>query len=59
MKLLSEKMLAILERLAEMFPKHDYQAKLERYIAARHPQHPGDVEHLMRQFDLNQQRGYL
>ena len=59
MKLLSEKMLAILERLAEMFPKHDYQARLERYIASKKPQHPGDIDRLVRQFDLNQQRGYL
>ena len=59
MKTLSEKMLALLERLAEMFPKHDYQARLDRYISARNPQHPGEVEQLTRQFENYQQRGYL
>lgn len=59
MKNLSEMMLTILERLAEMFPKNDYQQRLERYISARNPQHPGEVEQLTRQFENHQQRGYL
>lgn len=59
MKTISGKMLALLERLAEMFPKNDYQARLDRYISSRNPQHPGDVENLARQFEFNQQRGYL
>lgn len=59
MKTISEKMLALLERLAEMFPKNDYQARLENYINSRQPKHPGEIENLIRQFDARQQKGYL
>jgi predicted transcriptional regulator with HTH domain len=38
MKTLSDQMLRILERLAEMFPKSHYQSELDRYISNRHPQ---------------------
>jgi hypothetical protein len=37
MKELSTKMLNILERLAEMFPKETYQSDLERYISLKNP----------------------
>lgn len=59
MKTLSEMMLTLLERLAEMFPNNDYQARLDRYIDSKNPQHVGEVEDLIKRFDLNQQRGYL
>jgi len=46
MQQLSDRMVRILERLAEMFPKSHYQNELERYISARRPQNAADVEHL-------------
>ena len=46
----------LLERLAEMFPDSDYQSRMERYIASKHPQSAGDVEHLQRQYQYEQQR---
>ena len=46
----------LLERLAEMFPGSDYQSRLEQYIANRHPQNAGDVEHLQQQYYYEQQR---
>jgi hypothetical protein len=50
MKILSEKMLSLLERLAEMFPKSHYQSELDRYISSRHPQNSADVERFTREF---------
>lgn len=51
-------MTQLLERLAEMFPKQNYQSRLEQYIASRHPQNVADVEMFTR--DYNQQtRSYL
>ncbi len=48
---MSEWMLNILERLAEMFPKQSYQSRLERYIASRNPTNAAEVEMLIRQYD--------
>ena len=44
----------LLERLAEMFPKQDYQSKLDRYIASKYPTDTGDIERLLIQYDRNQ-----
>jgi len=51
MKKISAKMLAMLERLAEMFPKQHYQSELERYIVNRYPQTAADVEHFTKEFE--------
>jgi len=59
MKYLSQMMMAMLERLAKMFPHHDYQTRLDSYIGSKNPQHVADVEQLIKQFESNQQRGYL
>ena len=47
---MSKLMTQLLERLAEMFPKQDYQSRLEQYIASRHPQNVADVEMLTREY---------
>jgi hypothetical protein len=49
----------LLERLAEMFPKSDYQSRLEQYIASRNPKSTADVEHWERQYFQDQQRGLV
>ena len=59
MKKLSEQMLAILERLAEMFPMQSYQSKLEDYLNRFYIDNPAQLEHLQRQFDQKQARAYL
>lgn len=60
MRQISEKMLAMLERLAEMFPKSHYQNELDRYIASRYPQSAADVEHYTKQYEYqNSQRGFI
>jgi len=41
----------LIERLSEMFPKQDYQSRLERYIQASHPENVNDVERAHKRFD--------
>jgi hypothetical protein len=54
-KIMSKLMTQLLERLAEMFPKQDYQSRLEQYIISRYPQSAADVEMFTR--DYNQRNG--
>lgn len=51
MKQLSEKMLSLLERLAEMFPKQHYQSELDRYISSKNPSNAADVEHWTKEYE--------
>lgn len=57
MKHLSDKMLRMLERLAEMFPKQHYQSELERYIVSKHPSNAAEVDYWTTQFHYNSQKG--
>ena len=50
MKTISNKMLSLLERLAEMFPKQNYQTRLEAYINSKNPQNAADVDYWSRQY---------
>ena len=52
-------MIALVERLAEMFPGSTYQSRLELYLSQYHIDNAGQLEHLQRQFDTNQARGLL
>lgn len=52
-------MTKLLERLAEMFPKQEYQTRLEQYIASRRPQSAADVEHFEREYIYKNQRGLI
>lgn len=47
---MSTKILHILERLVEMFPEANYQARLEQYISSRRPVSTADIELLERQY---------
>ena len=49
--MITQFMLTILERLAEMFPKQHYQTRLEQYIASKHPTNAAEVEHWQREYD--------
>jgi len=53
-KIMSKLMTQLLERLAEMFPKQDYQNRLEQYIISRYPQSAADVEMLTREYGQRQ-----
>jgi hypothetical protein len=55
MNILSAKMLSLLERLAEMFPKQHYQTRLEQYIVSKHPQNAADVDYWQRQYESEAQ----
>jgi ArsR family metal-binding transcriptional regulator len=41
----------LVERLAEMFPKQNYQSKLDAYLTNKNVQDISDVEHWTREFD--------
>ena len=49
----------ILKRLAEMFPRQDYQSRLERYISSHRPKSTADVEHFEREYNQKQQGSYI
>ena len=51
MTTLSIKMLTLLERLADMFPKQKYQSRLEQYINSKHPTNAAEVEHWQREYE--------
>jgi conjugal transfer/entry exclusion protein len=51
MKSLSNKMLSLIERLAEMFPKQQYQSRLEQYINSKRPTNAADVDYWQRQYE--------
>jgi hypothetical protein len=55
MTTLSIKMLAILERLADMFPKQRYQSRLEQYINSKNPTNAADIDYWQRQYDSEAQ----
>jgi len=57
MKKITDQMLGILERLAEMFPKAHYQSELDSYISSRYPQHASDVEHYTKEFEYKLSQG--
>jgi len=49
MKTLSNRMLALLERLAEMFPQQ--QSRLEQYINSKNPSNAAEVDYWQRQYE--------
>ena len=59
MNTISSTMLAILDRLAEMFPKQHYQSELDRYISSRHPQNAAEVEHYTKEFEYKAFQGKI
>jgi ArsR family metal-binding transcriptional regulator len=47
----------LVERLAEMFPKQNYQSRLDAYLTNKNVKDICDVEHWTREFD--RKRSYL
>ena len=41
----------LVERLAEMFPKQNYQSRLDAYLNSKNVQDISEVEHWTREFD--------
>ena len=56
MNVLSRKMLAILERLAEMFPNSSYQNRLDIYLSTKGITDAAQLESYIQQF--NSQKEY-
>ena len=58
MKYISDKMLAILERLSEMFPGSSYQTRLDAYLSTKGITDAAQLENYVRQFN-SQKESYL
>ena len=56
MKFLSNKMLAILERLSEMFPGSSYQSSLDAYLADKGITDAAQLENYIQQFNSQKER---
>ena len=58
-KTMSQLMTQLLERLAEMFPKQNYQSRLEQYLNTKSITSAADVEYWSRQYDKNSDRNFV
>ncbi len=56
---MSNKFYALLERLAEMFPKQHYQSELDRYISNRNPLNAADVDYYTKEFEYKNSQGTI
>jgi hypothetical protein len=59
MHLISRKMLAILERLAEMFPNSSYQTRLDAYLSTKGITDAAQLENYIQQYNYSQKEQYL
>jgi len=58
MKTLSNYMLTLLERLAEMFPNSSYQSRLDQYLSTQGITDAAQLEHYIQKFN-SQKESYL
>jgi hypothetical protein len=58
MKILSNYMLSLLERLSEMFPGSTYQSRLDAYLSTKGITDAAQLETYVRQFN-SQKENYL
>ena len=58
MKTLSNYMLGLMERLAEMFPGSSYQSRLDQYLSTKGITDAAQLENYIRQFN-SQKEKYL
>jgi hypothetical protein len=59
MNAISRKMLAILERLAEMFPDSSYQNRLDQYLSTKGITDAAQLEGYIQQFNYNSHKENL
>jgi hypothetical protein len=59
MKFLSNRMLVILERLAEMFPNSSYQTRLDTYLSTKGITDAAQLENYIREFNYSHKESYL
>ena len=55
MKYISNKMLSMLERLAEMFPGSSYQSRLDSYLSTKGITDAAQLENYIRQFNSHKE----
>ncbi len=58
MKIISNFMLGLMERLAEMFPDSSYQSRLDDYLSTKGITDAAQLENYIRQFN-SQKESYL
>lgn len=58
MKFISESMMSMLEKLAEMFPDTSYQSRLDAYLSTKSITDTAQLESYIRKFD-SQKEKYL
>ena len=58
MKTISNYMLGLMERLAEMFPNGSYQTRLEQYLSTKGITDAAQLEHYIQKFN-SQKENYL
>ena len=58
MKYISDFMLGLMERLAEMFPNSSYQSRLDAYLSTKGITDAAQLENYIRQFN-SQKETYL
>jgi len=57
-KKMSQMFIQFVERLAEMFPKQNYQTRLEQYLSTKCIASASDVEYWQRQYDKQSDRNF-
>ena len=58
MKFISDRMLAIMERLSEMFPGSSYQSRLDQYLSTKGITDAAQLENYIQQYN-SQKESYL
>ena len=58
MKYISDRMLAIMERLSEMFPGTSYQSRLDQYLSTKGITDAAQLENYIQQYN-SQKETYL
>ena len=56
MKYLSNKMIALMERLSEMFPGSDYQSRLDSYLSTKGITDAAQLENYIQQFNSQKEK---
>ena len=59
MKYISDRMLAIMERLSEMFPGTSYQSRLDQYLSTKGITDAAQLENYIQQFNYSHKEKYL
>ena len=59
MKYISDRMLAIMERLGEMFPGSSYQNSLDTYLSTKGITDAAQLENYIQQYHYSQKETYL